>query len=207
MYWPKPLKTLQTTALLDSLHRVIDSLFSPKSKLLRLCSVYWAQGRMHLFIATLWMLSNTTPLCWFWQESLSVQCLVQQTHHSWLRGVLALSTGAAPLAPANCGVSSRFLLCPCTPILKKNYRKGLKQPVYAMVRCWYCLQSRKPWSLSFLVEQNSSTGLFKNKRMDFNAVKIWKVPKVSWVKAQSVLLWSSAHRGIQWGRRARHAET
>lgn len=215
VYWPKPLKTLQTTALLGSPHRVIDSLFSPKSTVAQALFSLLSTGQKAGFHChSLDVIKHHSPVL-VWQGSVGVLCLLQQRQHSWLTGV------PAPLTPANCGVSSRSLICPCTAILKKKkkYKKGLKQPVYAMVTCWYCLQMRKPWSLSFLVEQNTSAGLFQNKRMDLNAVKNLKgtqsqlgkttkcaLMKQCWVKPQSVLLWSSTHKGIQWGRRARHAE-
>lgn len=52
VYWPKPLKALQTTALLDSPHRVIDSFFSPKSTVAQALFSLLSTRQKHLFIAT-----------------------------------------------------------------------------------------------------------------------------------------------------------
>lgn len=152
VYWPKPLKALQTTALLDSSHRIIDSLLSPRNTVAQALFSVLNTGQKAPFHYHCSGFIRHPSLCCFGREG-----------GRWkVPGTTETDTSDSEVCLVLAQrLHLRCLLCPCTGIL--TGKNGLQQPVYAMVTSWFCLQMRKSWSLSFLSKHNKSTDLFSQR--------------------------------------------
>lgn len=149
-YWPNPLKALQSLALLDNSHQVIDYLLCPESP------------EVQAFISTL----NTGEKAPFHcrcsvhgKTSLSCATLGRKYWYRVL-GIIETNTSdsdvcfwiAKRLWPESIGEISRCLLCPSIDIL--IVLNNLQQT----------MQMGKSWSLSFPAESNKSTDLFSKRK-------------------------------------------